>query len=69
MGHAVVIRLYRAAAADGTSCCRSAMDSLRKALEEEARLASVLRDENTRAMKEAVTTLKEASLQACHRSL
>lgn len=36
------------------------MESLRKALEEEARLACVLREENTRAMKEAVDFLKEA---------
>eukprot|EP00752_Nemacystus_decipiens_P005602 g5070.t1 len=38
---------------------RSAMDSLRKALEEEARLAFVLREERTRAMKQAIDTLKE----------
>lgn len=47
------------------------MESLRKALEEEAKLASVLREENTRALKEAIDILKEASLgcdlpKSCH---
>lgn len=43
---------------------RSAMESLRKALEEEAKLASVRREENARSMKEAVDILKEASFRA-----
>lgn len=46
---------------DDDGGCRSAMESLRKALEEEARLASALREENARATKEAVDILKEAS--------
>lgn len=37
------------------------MESLRKAIEEEAKLASVLREENTRAMQEAIEILKEVS--------
>lgn len=41
--------------------CRSAMESLRNALEEEAELASALREENAKDMKEAVNVLKEAS--------
>lgn len=46
--------------------CRSAMESLRKALEEEAKLASVRREEDAKAMREAVDTLREVSLGCGH---